>query len=46
MSVYITARGQYAVETEGYIVVCFASLVDANAYIREQGQEPVYTWFN
>lgn len=47
MKVYITARGLYQVQSAtNYSLACFDSLVDANAYIRERGEIPVYTWFN
>lgn len=47
MKVYITARGLYQVQNaNNYSLACFDSLVNANAFIRENGQIPVYTWFN
>ena len=44
MKVYITARALYAVETNRYIIATFASLLQANSFIRQQGSSPIYTW--
>jgi hypothetical protein len=46
VNVYITARGQYAVEKDRYILEVFPSLRQAVAFIRQAGEAPVFTWFN
>ena len=47
MKIYITARGQYQVQNaDNYCTACFDSLLDANSFIRSQGNTPIYTWFN
>jgi hypothetical protein len=46
MNVYITAKGQYAVEKDRYILDVFPSLRQAVAFIRSAGASPVFAWFN
>lgn len=44
MKVYITARGVYQVQHDGYSLATFNTLLQANCYIRSRGACPVYTW--
>jgi hypothetical protein len=46
MNVYITAKGQYAVEKNQYVLEVFPSLQQAVAFIRQAGALPVFAWFN
>ena len=47
MKVFITARGMYQVQNVGgYALNQFTSLSQANSFIRQQGQTPIYTWIN
>lgn len=47
MKVYITARALYAVQNPNdYTLVTFPNLLQANSFVRSQGMQPEYTWFN
>lgn len=46
MNIYITAKGTYAVERNRYILEVFTTLQQAVAFCRQNGLQPVFTWFN